>query len=97
MAYWKINYNYNLDLNEPKLIELLTSIKCYCDIIKDIPVGYGLKNEFITEKFSAGKFSGTLKDEIILKDIHGTTAIFILGGNTNDKKRSELYYIWGYK
>ena len=32
MAYWKINYNYNLDLNEPKLIELLTSIKCYCDI-----------------------------------------------------------------
>ncbi len=75
MAYWKINYNYNLDLNEPELIELLTSIKCYCDIIKDIPVGYGFRNEFIAEKFSNGKFFGTLKDEIILKDIHGTTAI----------------------
>ncbi len=75
MAYWKINYNYNLDLNEPELIELITSIKCYCDIIKDIPVGYGLKSEITDEKIPYNRVAGTLKDEIILKDIHGTTAI----------------------
>lgn len=76
MAYWNINYNYNIDVKSVEIVELLTSIKCYCEIIKDIPIGNGLRNEFINiDKKPDNILKGTFKDDIIIKDIIGTTAI----------------------
>lgn len=76
MAYWKIHYNHNINENDVETVKLLTAINCYCEIIKDIPVGQGLRNEFIdVTKKPDDIFNGTLKDDIIINDIIGTTAI----------------------
>ncbi len=80
MAYWNIKFNPHLNLEDIELIKLLTKIETYRDILKYIPIGQGLRNQFIkVNTRPSGLSPGTLKEEIILRDIKGTAAI---EGNT---------------
>lgn len=80
MAYWNIRFNPQIDESDPIIVAYLAKIETYCKILRDIPIGQGLRNEFIKVKGRPTEFTeGTLKEEIILRDIQGTAAI---EGNT---------------
>lgn len=80
MVYWNTTFNPQINQDDPTIIKYLTKIETYCELLKDIPVGQGLRNEFLKVNKRPSDFSpGTLKEEIILRDIKGTAAI---EGNT---------------
>ncbi len=88
MAKWKITFNPDITM-DITLVELITRIKSYIEILKDIPIGQGQKEDLLTENFRPSSVeSGTLKDEIILKDIKGTAAIE--GNVLNDKEINKV-------
>ena len=91
MAYWNITLNPAINQDDLEVIKLLTKIETFCDILKSIPIGQGLRNEFVKVNKRPSDFSpGTLKEDIVLRDIKGTAAI---EGNTlNTQEINDVIY-----
>ena len=75
MARWSIRFTPDIILDS-EIVSRITKIKTYIEIIKDIPIGQGQRNDLLEEGFRPSSIDGgTLRDDIVLKDIKGTAAI----------------------
>lgn len=87
MAKWSIKFEPNIVMNE-ELVSIITKIRTYVEVIKDIPIGQGQKENLLSDSFRPNSDGGTLRDDIVMLDIRGTAAIE--GNVLNDEEINHI-------